>query len=105
MRLAGFRHVFALLVLGVMVFWTTPRTVFHECAKQNAHHKDEHARSVRADEHCSICELAVPPMVQDAQVFTSGCCSLLLGEVTGWSATFSVPDPIERTGRGPPVLL
>ena len=105
MRLAGFRHAFALLVLGVMVFWTMPRTVFHECTKQDAHHESEHARSVRPDEHCSICELAVPPMVHDYQVFAGGYCSLLLGEVSGWSATFSASAPIERNGRGPPVLL
>ncbi|MCC7501855.1 MAG: hypothetical protein IT229_04955 [Flavobacteriales bacterium] len=98
------RHTFALLLLGVMVFWTMPRTVFHECSGKSAHHEREAARSVKTDEHCSLCELTAPPMVHDAQYLSCGYFTLVLSEVSEQSTSSCVAALIERTGRGPPAL-
>ncbi len=105
MRLSGIRHTIALLLLGVMVFWNTPRTVLHECAKQGAHHEREHDRSLEADEHCSICELTVPPMVDDAQVLRSALCTVLRAEATDRLASCADGALVERAARGPPAVV
>ena len=105
MQLFRSRHAFASLLLGVMVFWTLPRKVFHECATQRMYHAQEHDRSVQVDEHCPVCELAALPMLDDAQFVSYAFCTLLLSEVTCEGGSIPGAVLVESTGRGPPALV
>ncbi len=98
----GVRRRCALLLLGLMAFFTLPRTWFHHCDGAEVHAVADGGVVVHADDHCPVCDQLSSSLVDDA----AGPVSPRSGE------GFEVADLIsegpllgpafDRPSRGPP---
>ena len=102
MNASGERRLHALLLLGLMVFFSTPRHWWHHCDGAEVHAMAGGGVVVHADDHCPICDQESAPLlaaatspllVQDVLVLDGPLCSI-----------FGTPGDraAEHPSRGPP---
>jgi len=103
MHARGDRRLYALLLLGLMAFFTLPRTWFHHCDGAEVHAVADGGVVVHADDHCPICQQLGPTLIADAVV-----PALSGTEVSVELASLVPTSPLlehafGRPSRGPPV--
>ncbi len=99
----GDRRLYALLLLGLMVFFTLPRTWFHHCDGAEVHAVADGGVVVHADDHCPICEQLAPTMIADAVMpaFSGSDVSFELASLS--PTTPLLEHSSGHPSRGPPV--
>lgn len=105
MRLRAGWEFIAVLLLAVMVAWSLPRTVFHECERAQAgQHVSGEGAHVHADDHCAICDQDRPTAADDSERVTVKVPigHILLGAVQNVLSGTGVP--IGAVSRGPPAF-